>query len=104
MTAARTSSSEFRSWTDPASREAQETSGDVHLGDLAGSFADTAPTFQLDAIIAAAGERLRQSRWADSYDLANVAALADEVADDLPQTDEVHALLAMLDEAGRLER
>ena len=91
-------------WTDPGSREAQETSGDVHLGDLAGSFADTAPAFQLDAIIAAAGERLRQSRWADHYDLGDVAALADEVADDLPRTDEVHALLSMLDEAGRLER
>ena len=91
-------------WTDPESREAQETSGDVHLDDLAGSFADTAPAFQLDAIVAAAGERMRQSRWAEHYDLRDVAALADEVADDLPGTDAVHALLAMLDEAGRLER
>lgn len=91
-------------WTDPQSREAEEVSGDVHLGDLAGSFADTAPAFQLDAIVAAAGERMRQSRWANDYDLRDVSALADEVADDLPRTDEVHALLAMLDEAGRLER
>ena len=30
--------------------------------------------------------------------------MADEVADRLPRTDEVHALLAMLDEASRLER
>ena len=44
------------------------------------------------------------SRWAEHYDLADVAALADEVADHLPQTDQVHQLLAMLDEASRLER
>ena len=91
-------------WTDPDSRQAQETASDVHLDDFAGSFAETEPTFQLDAIVAAAGERFRQSRWATEYDLTDVAALADEVADDLPRTDQVHALLTMLDEAGRLER
>ncbi|HEY4190711.1 MAG TPA: von Willebrand factor type A domain-containing protein [Candidatus Limnocylindrales bacterium] len=91
-------------WTDPDSRSAQETAGDVHLDDLAGSFEQTAPTFQQDALIAAAAERFRQSRWAADYDLGDVAALADEVADHLPRTDEVHALLAMLDEAARLER
>ena len=91
-------------WTDPDSREAQEVAGDVHLDDLAGTFAETEPTFQLDAIVAAAAERFRQSRWAAGYDLTDVAAVADEAAAGLPRTDEVHALLAMLDEAGRLER
>ena len=91
-------------WTDPESRAAQETARDVRLDDLAGSFGDTDPTFQLDAIVAAAGESFRQSRWAEHYDLADVAALADEVADHLPRTDQVHQLLAMLDAASRLER
>jgi Ca-activated chloride channel family protein len=91
-------------WTDPETRQAQETARDVGLDDVAASFEQTPPTFQLDAIIAAAGERFRQSRWAGSYDLGDVAAMADEVADRLPRTDEVHALLAMLDEASRLER
>ena len=54
--------------------------------------------------MAAAAERFRQSRWAAGYDLTDVAAVADEAAAGLPRTDEVHALLAMLDEAGRLER
>ncbi len=91
-------------WTDPGSRAAQETAREVRLDDLAGSFGDTDPTFQLDAIVAAAGESFRQSRWAEHYDLGDVAALADEVADHLPQTDQVHQLLAMLDAASRLER
>ena len=43
------------------------------------TFADTEPTFKLDAIVAAAAERFRASRWADGYDLTDVAALADEV-------------------------
>ena len=57
-----------------------------------------------DAIVAAAGERFRQSRWSEHYDLGDVTALASEVVDRLPRTDQVHQLLAMLDEASRLER
>ncbi len=91
-------------WTDPANREAREIAHEVRLGDLAGSFRDTEPTFQLDALVAAAAERFRQSRWSDGYSLRDVAAVADEVAGDLPGTDQVHELLAVLDEAARIER
>jgi Ca-activated chloride channel family protein len=91
-------------WTDPDSHRIDELAREVRVDELAGSFADTAPTFQLDAIVAAAAERFRHSRWADRYDLADVSALADEVAHDLPATDQVHELLTMLDEASRLER
>ncbi len=91
-------------WTDPDSRREQEVSHDAHLDGLASTFADTEPTFKLDAIVAAAAERFRASRWADGYDLTDVAAVADEVQDDLPGTDQVHELLSMLDQAARLER
>jgi len=47
---------------------------------------------------------LRGSRWAGDYRIRDVAAEADRAAGDLPATDQVHELLAMLDQAARLER
>jgi Ca-activated chloride channel homolog len=91
-------------WTDPASHKADEVAREVHVDDLSRSFEGTAPTFKLDAIVAAAAERFRESRWAERYDVGDVASLADEVAGDLPDTDQVQGLLTMLDEAARLDR
>ena len=88
-------------WSDPETGKASEIDREVHVDDLAGRFEDTASTFQLDAVIAAAAERFRDSRWAAGYDLTDVVAVADEA--DLPQTDQVHDLLTMLDEAAGLE-
>ena len=91
-------------WSDPVTRKASEIAREVHVDNLAGSFEATAPTFKLDAIVAAAAERFREGRWAVGYDVTDVAAVADELEDELPQSDQVHDLLTMLDEAGRLER
>ena len=79
-------------------------SHDAQLDDLATAFGDTEATFKFDAIVAAAAERFRESRWAGGYDLTDVAAVANDVQDDLPGTDQVHELLSMLDQAARLER
>ena len=91
-------------WTDPLSSRADELVRDVRLSDLADRFEAADATFQLDAIVAAAAERFRGSRWGDAYDLADVAAVASESARDLPGTDEVHAFLDLLDRAARIER
>jgi Ca-activated chloride channel homolog len=91
-------------WTDPDTRKAEELAREPRMEDLATSFRDTEPTFQLDAIVAAAAERFRGSRWAEDYRIKDVAAEADRAAGDLPATDQVHALLAMLDRAAGLER
>jgi Ca-activated chloride channel family protein len=90
-------------WTDPDSRKADEIAREVHVDDLARSFEATAKTFKLDAIVAAAAERFRQSRWASRYDVADVAALADELGRQLPETDQVDGLVTMLDQAARLD-
>jgi Ca-activated chloride channel family protein len=91
-------------WNDPEGRGSDEIDHDIRVGDLAGSFGSTAPTFQLDALVAAVGERLRGSRWGSAYELGDVLAVADEIDHDLPQTDEVHDFLELLDEAARIER
>ncbi len=91
-------------WDDPESGRSAELARDVRLGDLATSFRSTAATFQLDAIVAAAAERFRGSPWGEQYRLSDILAVADEVSADLPQTEEVHDFLALLEAAARLER
>ena len=91
-------------WTDPGSRRADELAEDVYGGDLAGSFRETDPAFQLDALVAAAAERLRDSRWGRRYDLHDVVEVADEVGHGLPATAETDDFLALLEAAARLER
>jgi Ca-activated chloride channel family protein len=91
-------------WVDPESKRTDELDHGVRASDLARSFADTDSTFQLDAIVAAAAEHLRDSRYGRDYDLRDVLALADEAGRDLPQTDEVHDFLELLEDAAAIER
>jgi Ca-activated chloride channel homolog len=91
-------------WNDPGSGHADEVARDVRLTDLSGSFRASDPTFKLDAIVAAAAERFRGSRWGEIYRLADVADVAAEFSADLPQTQEVHDFLDLLARAADLER
>jgi len=91
-------------WTEPDGGRSREQADDIRLGDLADRFEATAPAFRLDALVAAAAEIFRQSRWGDRYTLRDVAATADELAGDLPRSAEVEDFLAFLDDAARLER
>jgi Ca-activated chloride channel family protein len=91
-------------WVEPVSSRPRELARDVREADLARSFRATTPTFQLDAIVAAAAEHFRSSRYGTVYSLRDVARVADEISETLPQTDEVHDFLDLLNEAARLER
>ncbi|MFL5770396.1 MAG: YfbK domain-containing protein, partial [Chloroflexota bacterium] len=91
-------------WIDPDTRKAGELAREVHVDNLAGSFADTAPTFQLDAIVAAAAERFRGSAWGSTYRLRDVLAVGDELSAELPRNNEVGGFLELLARAAALER
>lgn len=90
-------------WTDPTSGRAEERAQDVRLLDLVDRFGATAPTFQLDALVAAAAERFRGSSWAERYSLRDIFEVADESGERLPQTDDVRAFLRLLETAARME-
>jgi Ca-activated chloride channel family protein len=84
-------------WTEPGQQNESRLTREIQAGNLAGSFGATAPTFRLDAIVAAAAEVLRGSPYAESFDLAEVVATAQESSGDLPQTRDVHDFLDFLD-------
>jgi Ca-activated chloride channel family protein len=91
-------------WTDPGADRADELGRDIRLSDLARTFRAADSTFKLDAIVAATAERFRGSRWGETYDLGQVAEVADQVSEDLPQNQEVHDFLELLGSAADLER
>lgn len=65
----------FLRWQDPDTRQVKELSGDVNTRDLAQSFEQTSPRFQMNATVAQFAEILRKSPYADTslYDLGNAA-------------------------------
>jgi Ca-activated chloride channel family protein len=91
-------------WTEPDGRRSRDLASDVRLADLADRFESTVPAFRLDALVAAAAEVFRGSRWGGTYTLRDVDAVADELARDLPRSGEVEDFLAFLRDAARLER
>ncbi len=91
-------------WTEPEGGKASETALDVRVSDLATDFRATKASFQLDAVVAAAAEVFRQSRWARDYTTADVADVADGLHDGLPSSQQVEEFLRMLDDAASLER
>jgi Ca-activated chloride channel homolog len=91
-------------WNDPGANEPAEIGRDIRLADLASNFRSADPTFKLDAIVAATAERFRGSRWGETYDLDQVARLADQISEELPQNQEVHDFLELLGRAADIER
>ena len=85
-------------WTDPASDAIDELEREIRTSDLARSFEAGDPFFRFDAIVAATAEVLRGSPWAERLDLAAVADIADREASGLPETEEVHGFLDLLDD------
>jgi Ca-activated chloride channel family protein len=89
-------------WTDPVSNRPTEVARDIDPHALSRSFDATESHFKLDAIVAASAEVFRGSPWIDGYRIEDVLAVASEVAEDLPPTDEVHDFLELLERAAEL--
>ncbi len=91
-------------WTDPDSGRTDELTRDVRTSDLARSFEASDPFFRFDSIVAATAEVLRGSPWAERLDLRGVADIADRAERGLPESDEVHDFLNLLDDLAAMER
>ncbi len=90
-------------WTDPATNRTQEIAADFGRRDLAARFGSTDEHFKLDALVAAAAEVFRGSPWIGGHRVGDVAAMADELAGELPDTGDVADLLDLLDAAARID-
>ena len=88
-------------WTEPEASRESSLAREIAASDLAGRFGSAEPSFRLDAIVAASAEILRREARSN-IDLRDVLDVVREEADDLPQTDQVHAFLDLLDRMAEL--
>jgi Ca-activated chloride channel homolog len=88
-------------WEDPDTGEITEIDVDIEVGDIVGSWGDTADDLRLAVVVAAFAEILRDSPyrgWVDLEDLENeVERLADRL-----ESDDVDELADMIEAAQRL--
>ena len=90
-------------WTEPEQGRPAEIATPVRLRELSGSFRQTSSHLQLDALVAATAEALRGSSGAPRMSVGELADLASELGEDLPQTDQVHEFLTLLDTLASME-
>ena len=90
-------------WTDPDTGAIDEVAHEIRTSDLARSFEAGDPFFRFDAIVAATAEVLRGSPWVERLDLGVVANVADNEAAGLPETDDVHEFLELLDRMAEMD-
>ena len=91
-------------WTDPERGAVDELTREIRTNELARSFEASDPHFRFDAIVAATAEVLRESPWTERLDLVTVADVADRQERGLPETDEVHGFLDLLDRLASMDR
>lgn len=90
-------------WTDPERGAVDELAREIRTNDLARTFEASDPYFRFDAIVAATAEVLRESPWTERLDLVTVADVADREERGLPETDEVHGFLDLLDRLASMD-
>ncbi|MFN3219771.1 MAG: von Willebrand factor type A domain-containing protein [Acidimicrobiales bacterium] len=88
-------------WEDPDTGEITEIDVDIEVGDIVGSWGDTADDLRLAVVVAAFAEILRDSPYRGWVDLEDLENEAERLADRLESTD-VDELADMIEAAQRL--
>jgi Ca-activated chloride channel family protein len=89
-------------YEDPDTGEIEEISRSMERGDLGASLEQTPPYFRLAAAVAEYAEILRQSYWAEGGSLGAVAALAAQVANELPNDPDAAEFAELVEQARRI--
>lgn len=71
-------------WTDPQTHQVTEINGNFNTWDLASSFEQGSPRYQLDVVAAQYAEVLRHSPWAEGTSLSKLAGCASRLPELLP--------------------
>ncbi len=93
----------FLRYEDPDSGEVTELRRDLPRSELAASFEDASPTFQLSAVVAEYAEVLRESYWAREGTLGAVAREAARLARLIPGDNDVVEFAALTAQAERIQ-
>ena len=91
-------------YEDADDGEVREVSGSLDRGDLATSFEDASPGFQLSAVVAEYAEILRQSHWAQDGSWAEVAGETARLLELLPEHQDIAEFAGLVTQAESIAR
>ncbi len=92
----------FMRWEDPESRQVIEIDKEMVVSDLASTYDELSPRFRLATTVAAYAESLRESYWAQTWDLTDVAAEAAKLADELTGDEDVAEFAQLTSQAASI--
>lgn len=86
-------------WEDPETGEVTEIKKEMTRQEAAGAFEQASPRFRLDVAVAGFADVLGQGAWAQNANYANVLALAQQVAAELPGDPDVQEFVHLIETA-----
>jgi Ca-activated chloride channel family protein len=91
-------------WQDPDTREIREINGNFNTWDLANSFDDASPRYQLAVIVAQYAEMLRNSPWAGEVSMYRLSEYAARISRLLPEDADVVEFASLVARASDIRR
>ena len=91
-------------WQDPNTRQVKEINGNYNTSDLARSYEEASPRFQMAAAVAQFAEILRQSPYVGNGGFGQLQRYADQVGQLLPQDAEVQQFVELVSRANTIGR
>jgi Ca-activated chloride channel family protein len=89
-------------WEDPDTHQVQEVNGNFNTWDIARTFDDASPRYQLDVVVMQYAEVLRQSPWAEGTRLDDLRIRAERLAAQLPGDKDVAEFAGLVARAALL--
>ncbi|MCP4358715.1 MAG: DUF3520 domain-containing protein, partial [Chloroflexi bacterium] len=91
-------------WHDPDTRDVIEINGNFNTWDLADSYYDASPHYQLSVVVAQYAEVLRNSPWATGTTLAQLSEYAGQLVYLLPGEQDVEQFANLVARANQISR
>jgi Ca-activated chloride channel family protein len=91
-------------WADPETRAVKEINGNFNTWDLAASFDQASPRYQMTVVVAEFAEVLRHSPWAAETNLSRLHSMAYELAAYFPGDAQVTEFVDLLGQASGMVR
>ncbi len=88
-------------WEDPTTHQVQEINGNFNTWDMAKSFDDASPRYQLDVVVAQFAELLRHSPYAQETSMNDLRVRADRLSAQIPGDPDVAEFAHLVGQAAQ---
>jgi Ca-activated chloride channel homolog len=88
-------------WEDPTSHQVQEINGDFNTSNMARSFDDASPRYQLDVVVAQFAELLRHSPYAQETNLNDLRVRAERLSAQIPSDPDISEFARLVGQAAQ---